>query len=45
MGDVDGDEGDARFQVLGRDLGGDGLVGLELDHEIDALAHELLGVA
>ncbi len=44
MGNVDGDERDAGFQVLGGDLGSDGLVGLELDHEVDVFAHELLGV-
>ena len=45
MGNVDGDERDVGLEVLGRDGGGDRLVGLELDDEVDSLANEVLGVA
>ena len=45
MGDVDGDKRDVGLEVLRCDGGRDGLVGLELDDEIDVLADELLGVA
>ena len=45
MGDVDGDEGDVGVEVFGGDGRRDGLVDLELDGQIDALADEVLGVA
>ena len=45
MGHVDGDERDAGFQVRGRDGRRDGFVRLELDHEIDALPDQVLGIS
>ena len=44
MRDVDGDNRDARLEVARGDLGRDGLVGLELDDEVDVLADEVIGV-
>ena len=45
MRHVDGDQRNVRFEVLRRDRRRNGLVGLELDDEIDALANEVLGIA
>ena len=45
MGNLDRDERDVRFAVLGGDDRRHVLVGLELDHQIDLLAHEDVGVA
>ena len=45
MRDLDRDQGNARLAVLGRDDRRHVLVGLELDDEIDLLAHEDVGVA
>src|SRR5215212_8254300 len=43
--DVDRDERDPRLQVLRRDRGRGGFVGLELDRQIDLLANQLLCVS
>ena len=45
MRHFDRDERNVRLAVLGRDDRRDVLVGLELDDEIDLLAHEDVGVA
>ena len=45
MRHLDRDQRDVRFAVLRRDDRRDVLVGLELDDEIDFLAHEDVGVA
>ena len=45
MRNLDGDHRDVRVAVLGGDDRRDLLVGLELDDQIDALAHEHVGVA
>ncbi len=45
MRNLDRDERDVRLAVLGGDDRRDVLVGLELDHEIDLLAHQDVGVA
>jgi hypothetical protein len=43
VGHVDRNERDVRFQVPGSDRWRRRLVRLELDHEVDALANEVLG--
>ena len=45
MRDLDRDERDVRFAVLRRDDRRDVLVGLELDHQVDFLSHQHVGVA
>ena len=45
MRNVDGDHRHARLVIARRDGRRDRLVGLELDHQIDARANQLLGVA
>ena len=45
MRDLDRDQRDAGLAILRRDDRRDVLVGLELDHEVDLLAHEHVGVA
>ena len=44
MRDVDGDEGDVRFEILRCDRRSDGLVGLELDDQVDSFADQVFGI-
>src|SRR5262249_59226728 len=45
MGNVDGDEGNLRLHVFRRDGLGYHLVGLQLDHQVDALADQVVRVS